>query len=95
MSSLFLLDVYGTTAQLMSNLVPNKRFSCYVDTERGKTRDQLYDLRVDTASNTVATVVASDTRDPQFKSSHRQNITLNICLKKKIKEKEAGNGPFK
>ena len=47
----------------------------------------------------VGRVVASDTRGPQFESSHRQNL-LNICLlstvywKDKNKEKEAGNGPF-
>ena len=29
---------------------------------------------------TVGRVVASDTRKPQFESSHRQNFVLNMCL---------------
>ena len=50
----------------------------------------------------VGGAVASDTRGPWFKSSHRQVFISNICLpivvcieKTKIKEKEAWNGPFK
>ena len=50
----------------------------------------------------VGRAVASDTRGPRFESSHRQKFintkhlyTVNCVLKKtKIKEKEAGNGPF-
>ena len=44
-------------------------------------------------------MVASKTRGPGFKFSHRQ-LLLNICLlltvcrKEENKEKEAGNGPF-
>ena len=44
-------------------------------------------------------VVASKTRGPQFESSHRPKILLNIVYcqvywKDKNNEKEAGNGPF-
>ena len=49
----------------------------------------------------VGRAVAYDTRGPRFESSHRlifkQHLyTLNCnCIEKtKIKEKEAGNGPF-
>ena len=44
-------------------------------------------------------MVASETRGPQFESSHRQN-SLNICIlttvlkSKKNKEKEGRNGQF-
>ena len=42
--------------------------------------------------------VASDSRGPRFKSSHRQKIILNIYFqlyrKDENKEKAAGNGPF-
>ena len=38
--------------------------------------------------------VASNTRDPQFDSRHRQNLSNNCTIvKDKNKEKEAGNGP--
>ena len=49
----------------------------------------------------VGRVVASDTRDPQFESSHRQWNIWNVFIcqllsrKDENKEKEAGNGPFK
>ena len=46
----------------------------------------------------VGSAVASDTRGPQFQSSHWQNLYLMFsvnCIKKtKIKNKEAENGPF-
>ena len=49
----------------------------------------------------VGRVVASDTRGPRFKSSHWQKFiyiehlfTVNCELKRRNKEKEAGNGPF-
>ena len=50
----------------------------------------------------VGKAVASNTRGPQFKSSHRQKFIyiLNICLlstvywKDENKEKEAGKDPF-
>ena len=47
----------------------------------------------------VGRAVASDTRGPGFKSSHRQlllniYILLTVCRKDENKEKEAGNGPF-
>ena len=51
----------------------------------------------------VGRAVASDTRGPRFESSHRQKFinieqllyAVNCVLKRrKIKEKEAGNGPF-
>ena len=43
--------------------------------------------------------VASDTKGPRFKSSHRQNLywtlfTTNCIENSKINENEAGNGPF-
>ena len=43
--------------------------------------------------------VASDTRGPGFKSSHRQlllniYLLLTVCRKDENKGKEAGNGPF-
>ena len=52
--------------------------------------------------DSVGRAVASDTRGPWFKSSHRQKLMyiLNICLlstvywKDENNEKEAGNGPF-
>ena len=38
--------------------------------------------------------IASDTRDPQFKSRHWQNIIYQLYNRKdENKEKEAGNGP--
>ena len=44
-------------------------------------------------------VTSADTRDPQFKSSHRPNFMLNRftvnCWKDKNEEKEARIGPFK
>ena len=50
----------------------------------------------------VGRAVASDTRGPRFESSHQQNkfyiehlLTVNCVLKRRNKEKEAGNGPFK
>ena len=57
---------------------------------------------VGSGCGSVGRVVASDTRGPRFKSSHRQKFIyiLNICLlstvywKEKNKEKEAGYGPF-
>ena len=41
--------------------------------------------------------VASDTRDPQFKSQHRQKFICQLynIEKTKIEEKEAVIGPFK
>ena len=46
----------------------------------------------------MAMVEAYNTRDPQFKSSHRQNFILNTFIfnswKDKDKEKEARIGPF-
>ena len=48
----------------------------------------------------VGRAVASNSRCPWFKSSHRQKFiehlsTVNCIEKTKIKEKVAGNGPFK
>ena len=48
----------------------------------------------------VGRAVASDTRDPQFESRHRQTFiehlfNVNCVEKTKIKKKEAGNGHFK
>ena len=40
----------------------------------------------------VGRAVASDTRDPWFEPSHRQNNFLSTVLKDK--DKEAGNGQF-
>ena len=50
--------------------------------------------------DSVGRAVASDTRDPRFKSSHWQTLiehffTANCVEKTKIKIKKAGNGPFK
>ena len=46
----------------------------------------------------VGRAVASNSRDPQFESSHCQKFILNtycqLCWKDENKEKEAGNGPF-
>ena len=46
----------------------------------------------------VGRMVASNSRGPWFKSSHRQKFILNIYRqlhwKDENKEKEAGNGPF-
>ena len=48
----------------------------------------------------VGSAVASDTRGPQFESSHRrifftERLSIANCVEKtKIKKKEAGNGPF-
>ena len=47
----------------------------------------------------VGRTVASNTRDPQFDSSHRQTFikhlfTVNCVGNTKLKEKEAVNGPF-
>ena len=40
--------------------------------------------------------VASNTRDPQFESSHwRKLSSINSIEKTKIKKKEARNGPIK
>ena len=42
----------------------------------------------------VGRAVASDTRDPQYKSRHRQNIIYQLYNRKdRNKEKEARNGP--
>ena len=45
----------------------------------------------------VGRAVASNTRGPRIESSYRQDL-LNICFLSavliKIREKEAGNGPF-
>ena len=52
----------------------------------------------------VGKAVASDTRDPQIESRHRQQFiysNLNVCQlhlnleKTKLNEKEAGKGQFK
>ena len=44
----------------------------------------------------VGRAVAYDTRDPRFKSQHRQNLFTNgNQIEKTKKEKEAGNGPSK
>ena len=49
----------------------------------------------------VGRVVASNTRGPEFESSHRQPLLniyllLTVCRKDENKEKkEAANGPFK
>ena len=49
----------------------------------------------------VGRAVASDTRDPQFESSHWQTFIKNLFIvncaekTKKVKKKEAGNGLFK
>ena len=47
----------------------------------------------------VGWAVTSDSRGPWFESSHHQNLfwllTVNCIKKTKIKEKEAGNCPFK
>ena len=55
--------------------------------------------KVGSGCGSVGRAVASDARGPQFESSHRQNIihvlTINCIENTKIKEKEAGNGPFK
>ena len=46
----------------------------------------------------IGRAVASNSRGPQFESSHRQKFLLNIYCKlywkDENKEKEAGNGPF-
>ena len=49
----------------------------------------------------VGSAVASDTWGPRFESNHRQKFiyiehlsTVNCVLKRRNKEKEAGNGPF-
>ena len=47
----------------------------------------------------VGRAVASHSRSPRFKSSHRQKIILKIVYcqlywKDENKEKEAGNGPY-
>ena len=50
--------------------------------------------------DSVGRVVASDTRGLRFESRHRQIFiehlftNVNYIVKTKIKEKEAGNGPF-
>ena len=45
-------------------------------------------------SGSVGRVVASDTRDLQFQSRHRQNFIYQLYKRKdKTKSKEAGNGP--
>ena len=55
-------------------------------------------LYLGSGCGSVGRVVASDSRGPQFESSHRQKFILNIYCqlywKDKNKEKEAGNGPF-
>ena len=43
---------------------------------------------------TVGRLVASDTSDPWFESSHQQILVIINLLKDKNKEKEARNGPF-
>ena len=50
----------------------------------------------------VGRAVAFDTRGPRFESSHRQKFiniehlyTVNCVLKRRNKEKYAGNGPLK
>ena len=56
-------------------------------------------LRMDSGCGSVGRAVTSNSRGPQFESSHWQKIILNIdCQlywKDENKEKEAGNGPFK
>ena len=42
----------------------------------------------------VGWAVASDTRDPQFESRHRQNFIYQLYDRKGEKEKEAGNDPI-
>ena len=47
--------------------------------------------------STVGRAVASNTRGPEFESSHRHplldvNLPLTVCRKDKNKEKEAKNG---
>ena len=44
-------------------------------------------------SGSIGKAVTSDTRDPQFKSNNRHNLSTNCTLEKTKKEKEAGNGP--
>ena len=61
----------------------NKRFTTYLGS----------------GCSSIDRTVAADIRDPRFESGHCQfyNCQLQlICIEKaKIKEKEAGNGPFK
>ena len=50
--------------------------------------------------DSIGKAVASDTRDPRFKSSHQQILFTINCIwwmdwKDENKEKEAGSGPFK
>ena len=47
----------------------------------------------------IGRAVTSNTRGPEFESSHRQlllniYLLLTVCRKDENKEKEAGNGPF-
>ena len=60
------------------------------------------DTKLGSGCDSVGKAVASDTRGPQFESSHWQKFIyiLNICLlstmywKDENKEKEAGDGPL-
>ena len=52
--------------------------------------------RLGSDSGSVGRTVASDTRDPRFKSQHWQNFIYQLLIeieKGKIKQKEVGNGP--
>ena len=54
---------------------------------------------MDRGCASVGSIVASDSRDPWFDSSHRQNLfsmfTFNCIEETNIKKNEARNGPFK
>ena len=58
----------------------------------------MYKENMGIGCGSVGRAVASDTRGPQFESSHRRNFIMNIftnnCWKDENKEKEAENGPF-
>ena len=55
-----------------------------------------YDEKGFLCCGTVGRAVASDPTDLQFESSHPQILASVYSIDKtKIKEKEAGNGPFK
>ena len=52
--------------------------------------------RLRSGCGSVSRAVTSDTRDPRFKSRHRQNFIYQLYITKyKNKEKEAGNGHLK
>ena len=59
-----------------------------------KSRQSNFYYSLSSVCGSVGRVVASDTRDPRFESSHWQNFIYQLYNRKdKNKEKEAGNGP--